>query len=115
MVLVAGEAGAGKSRLGHELALHVESQGGAVLLGTTTPAEARPYEAVVDALRTVLSLVLAAHEPAELSVLARVLPEIAARVDVTETPAFGPEVERARILRSCTARSRRSHASVRCC
>ncbi len=98
VVLIAGEAGAGKSRLAHELALHVESQGGGVLVGTTTPGEARPYEAVVDALRDSLSLIMSAHAPDELGILARVLPEIAARTTVVETESLSPEAERARIF-----------------
>jgi DNA-binding SARP family transcriptional activator/tetratricopeptide (TPR) repeat protein len=98
IVLIAGEAGASKSRLAHELALHVESQGGGVLIGTTTPGEARPYEAVLDALRDSLSLVISAHTPVELGILARVLAEIAARTTVVESESFGPEAERARIF-----------------
>ena len=98
MVLLSGEAGAGKSRLGQELALHAEGQGGLVLLGTTTPGEARPYEAAVDALRSVLPLVVPAHSPAELGVLARVLPEIAARAPIVEAQTVSPEAERMRLF-----------------
>jgi DNA-binding SARP family transcriptional activator len=98
MTLMSGEAGAGKSRLAQELALHVESQGGGVLLGSTTPGEARPYEAVIDALRSALSLVISSQSPAELGVLARVLPEIAARATIVEAPAASPEAERLRIF-----------------
>ncbi len=98
MILVSGEAGAGKSRLAGELALHAESQGGGVLVGTTTPGEARPYEALVDALRNSLSLVIPSHSPEELGVLARVLPEIAARAQIVEPETARPEVERSRIF-----------------
>lgn len=103
MMLMSGEAGAGKSRLAQELALHVESQGGGVLLGSTTPGEARPYEAVVDALRGALSLVIAALSPVELGVLARVLPDIGARTAVTEPPPASPEAQRSRIFEAVYA------------
>ncbi len=100
MVLVGGEAGTGKSRLAAELALHAESQGGGVLVGTTTPGEARPYEALLDALRDALALVVSSQTPDRLAVLARVLPELAARGGVAEfeAEAARPEVERARIF-----------------
>jgi len=98
MVLVSGEAGTGKSRLTNEVALHAEGQGGGVLVGTTTPGEARPYEALVDALRNSLSLVIPAHTPEELGVLARVLPEIAARAPILEPEPARPEIERARVF-----------------
>jgi DNA-binding SARP family transcriptional activator len=98
MTLMSGEAGAGKSRLAQELSLHVESHGGGVLLGSTTPGEARPYEAVIDALRSTLSLIIASQSPAELGVLARVLPEIGARATIVEAPAATPEAERSRIF-----------------
>ncbi len=98
MVLVSGEAGAGKSRLAHELALHVEREGGGVLSGVTRPGETGPYEAVIDALRGAVPLLAAALSPEQLGVLARVLPEIATRWPIAEPPARGPEAERERIF-----------------
>ena len=52
LLLVAGEAGAGKSRFATELARLVESEGGSVLRGyTPAGGEYRPYEAFVEALK----------------------------------------------------------------
>jgi DNA-binding SARP family transcriptional activator/tetratricopeptide (TPR) repeat protein len=51
LLLVAGEAGAGKSRFVTELARLVESEGGSVVRGyTPAGGEYRPYEAFVEAL-----------------------------------------------------------------
>ena len=98
MILLSGEAGAGKSRLSQELALHAESQGGGVLLGSTTPGEARPYEAVADALRGALPSLMRELTPAEAATLAGVLPEIAPHAAVEHAPTSTPEAERARIF-----------------
>ncbi len=103
VVLLGGEAGVGKSRLAQELALLVESQGGGVLVGATSPGEARPYEAVVDALRGALSLVVSSLGPSDLGALSRVLPEIAARVPIVEPVVRGPEAERQRIFEAIRA------------
>jgi DNA-binding SARP family transcriptional activator len=52
VLVVAGEAGAGKSRFAAELARVVEREGGRVIRGeTSTGGEHRPYEAFVHALR----------------------------------------------------------------
>ncbi|HTA39162.1 MAG TPA: AAA family ATPase, partial [Candidatus Acidoferrales bacterium] len=52
LLLVAGEAGAGKSRFVTELARLVESEGGSVVRGyTPAGGEYRPYEAFVEALK----------------------------------------------------------------
>jgi DNA-binding SARP family transcriptional activator/energy-coupling factor transporter ATP-binding protein EcfA2 len=103
VVLLGGEAGVGKSRLAQELALLVESQGGGVLVGATSPGEARPYEAVVDALRGALSLVVPSLGPSDLEALSRVLPEIAAGAPVVESVPRGPEAERQRIFEAVRA------------
>jgi DNA-binding SARP family transcriptional activator len=103
MVLIGGESGNGKSRLAQELALHVEGQGGAVLVGTTSPGEARPYEAMLDALRGALSLVVAALDAETIAVLARVLPEIAASSDIADVPARVAEAERQRTFEAIHA------------
>jgi hypothetical protein len=50
MVLLAGEAGIGKSRLARELALRVHSEGGTVLYGRCAPDRAQPYEPFAEAL-----------------------------------------------------------------
>jgi DNA-binding SARP family transcriptional activator len=55
VLVVAGEAGVGKSRFAAELARVVEREGGRVIRGETSAGgEHRPYEAFVDALREAL-------------------------------------------------------------
>lgn len=49
-LVLAGEAGIGKSRLADELAGIARMQGGRVLIGVTTNPEPRPYAAFMDAL-----------------------------------------------------------------
>jgi predicted ATPase/DNA-binding SARP family transcriptional activator len=78
LVLVSGEAGVGKTRLTAELARQVQSEGGRVYVGTTAAPESTPYQAIVEALRSGLPLLLARPpEPARRAVLAGLLPEIA--------------------------------------
>ncbi len=103
IVLLGGEAGVGKSRLAQELALLVESQGGGVFVGATSPGEARPYEAIVDALRGALSLITSSLGATELGILSRVLPEIAARAPIVEPGVRGPEADRQRIFEAVRA------------
>jgi DNA-binding SARP family transcriptional activator/predicted ATPase len=56
VLVVAGEAGVGKSRFAAELARVVEREGGRVVRGETgAGGEHRPYEAFVDALREALA------------------------------------------------------------
>jgi DNA-binding SARP family transcriptional activator len=55
VLVVAGEAGVGKSRFAAELARVVEREGGRVIRGETSAGgEHRPYEAFIDALREAL-------------------------------------------------------------
>ncbi len=102
-ILLSGEAGAGKSRLSQELALHAESQGGGVLIGSTTPGEARPYEAVADALRGALPLLVRELTRAEAGILAGVLPEIVVHGAVERALPLTPDAERARIFETLFA------------
>jgi DNA-binding SARP family transcriptional activator len=67
VVLISGEAGAGKSRLLGELGALVEAQGGRVVTGTTSPIESVPYQPVVEALRHAVPLL----QPSRLSAPAR--------------------------------------------
>jgi DNA-binding SARP family transcriptional activator/energy-coupling factor transporter ATP-binding protein EcfA2 len=98
-VLVGGEAGAGKSRLAAELALIAESEGGRVFIGTTSPQETGPYEALLESLREALPVVLATVRDASLlGVLATLLPEIAARTGVVAPPPLDPRAERLRFF-----------------
>jgi DNA-binding SARP family transcriptional activator len=74
---VSGEAGIGKSRVAAELVAIAREQGAYVLRGTTSEPESSPYQAVLEALRGGIALVL--QVPAGtpwLAVLSRVLPEI---------------------------------------
>jgi DNA-binding SARP family transcriptional activator len=98
-VLVAGEAGIGKTRLIAELARTVLAEGGRVFAGTTSAPEAVPYQAIVEALRSGLPI-LVARPPvaARRAALARVLPELCdvAAPDIV-LPERAPEIETARI------------------
>jgi DNA-binding SARP family transcriptional activator/predicted ATPase len=54
VLFISGEAGVGKSRFSAELARAIEREGGFTLRGETAPGgEHRPYEAFVEALRSV--------------------------------------------------------------
>jgi DNA-binding SARP family transcriptional activator len=55
-VLLAGEAGMGKSRLAAEFAQFVEQQGGRVLVGLTSQPESAPYQALIAAAQCGLPL-----------------------------------------------------------
>ncbi|HTA39061.1 MAG TPA: AAA family ATPase, partial [Candidatus Acidoferrales bacterium] len=100
LVLLRGEAGVGKSRLTAELARTVQSEGGRVFVGTTGSAESAPYQALVEALRSGLPLLLARPPSrARRAVLARLLPELSEpdERDV-ELPEQSPERETARVF-----------------
>lgn len=97
MVLIGGEAGSGKSRLAAELALRAESQGGRIYRGTTSPGETRPYEALVEALREALPVILATvRDSSLLGAIASVVPEISAHAAIDSPPTLGAEAERLR-------------------
>jgi len=76
-VLIAGEAGVGKTRLAAELARIAQAEGGRVFVGTTSAPESMPYQAIVEALRSASPL-LVARPPAAArrAVLGRLLPEL---------------------------------------
>ncbi|MGA8574095.1 MAG: AAA family ATPase [Candidatus Cybelea sp.] len=77
LILLTGEAGVGKTRLSAELARIVQSEGGRVFVGTTAYPESTPYQAIVEALRSGLPLLLARQISAERrAVLAPLLPEL---------------------------------------
>jgi len=98
LVLLSGEAGVGKTRLMSELARIVQSEGGRVLVGTTAAPESTPYQAIIEALRSGLPLLLA-RPPASArrSTLARLLPELRdPNVPDAELPQQSPERETSR-------------------
>jgi DNA-binding SARP family transcriptional activator len=100
LVLLRGEAGVGKTRLTAELARIVQSEGGRVFVGTTGSTESAPYQAIIEALRSGLPLLLARPPSrARRAVLGRLLPELhdPDERDV-ELPEQSPERETARVF-----------------
>ncbi|HEY2476440.1 MAG TPA: AAA family ATPase [Candidatus Cybelea sp.] len=77
LLLVAGDAGIGKTRLTAEFARTVQAEGGRVFVGTTASPESMPYQAIVEALRSGLPLLLARQLSRERrTVLSPLLPEL---------------------------------------
>lgn len=76
-VLIEGEAGIGKTRLTDELSRIVQAEGGRTFVGTTSVPESTPYQAIVEALRSAMPLLLASPPSAgSRATLARLLPEL---------------------------------------
>jgi class 3 adenylate cyclase/tetratricopeptide (TPR) repeat protein len=88
LALVAGEPGIGKSRLAAELALDVYDDGAVVLWGRCSEEALAPYQPFVQALRHYFANCdpdeLQGAGAAHAAPLARLLPELALRVPVTE-------------------------------
>ena len=108
LALVAGEPGIGKSRLASELALDVFDDGAFVLWGRCSEEALTPYQPFVQALRHYF----ANCDPDELhgaaashaAALARLLPELADRVSVSEGPSeLESETERYRLFAAIAA------------
>lgn len=101
-VLVAGEAGIGKSRLCAEFAAVAERQGARVLVGATTEPESGPYQALIAAAQ--YGLPLLAREGLDdvwAAALTRVLPEIRAiRPELAEPAALDDDRARTRLHES---------------
>ena len=98
--VISGEAGIGKSRLLTEFAATVTSQGGAIVAGAATFAEAAPYQAVTDALRAALpSIVSLSLDPTWLAAAADVLPDLR-DIDATlpRLSALEPDRQRDRLF-----------------
>jgi predicted ATPase len=100
IVLIGGEAGIGKTRLAAELAQFVETQGARVLWGSTAFTEPMPYQAVVEALSSVLPLLAALEiNPIWLSAVVPLLPALATRRGNLAKPSpLDSERERARLF-----------------
>lgn len=77
-VFISGEAGAGKTRLAHELLSSVEEQGGRAIIGRTSQPESVPYQPLVEAVRHLVPFI--ARTPSDdvwLATLASLVPDIA--------------------------------------
>jgi class 3 adenylate cyclase/tetratricopeptide (TPR) repeat protein len=102
-VMVAGEAGVGKTRLAFELARRVHDDGGRVLYGRCEEELGVPYQPFAEALRSYVAACpfdeLVAHVEAHGGELTRLVPELAQRLpDVPPPVAAEPEVERYRLF-----------------
>jgi DNA-binding SARP family transcriptional activator/predicted ATPase len=104
LLLLGGEAGVGKTRLVREVSLLAEQQGGRVLYGSTTPGEPRPYQAVIEALKSALPLLATLKdEPLRLAALAVIIPELRTRCSLPALPPLEPEKERLRLFDATSA------------
>jgi len=108
-VLVHGEAGVGKSRLGQELMNHVATRGGLILSGGCHAfGEALPYQSLVDALRGYLQKA-SAKQLRRLSglwlvELAKLVPEILEKLPQLKEKLLRPaaEPDKARLFEALT-------------
>jgi DNA-binding SARP family transcriptional activator len=97
LVLLQGEAGAGKSRLAARFASAVHAEGAIVLWGRATAEAIVPFEPMVEALRTVLRTVspeARRRVAADRGHLALLLPELAQLVPEARTERLDATVER---------------------
>lgn len=99
-VFISGEPGVGKSRLVAEVVATTQSQGGQVLIGTTSDPEGEPYQAIVTALRLGLSrLGVTEHDRGWLVALGQVLPEIhSLHPNLERTETFDDDYARERLF-----------------
>ncbi len=106
-ILVAGESGAGKSRLLEELSVDAMVRGVRVLRGQALREGSRPYEP----WRGILRLLVLLTEPRELeaAVVAELVPETKALLgrDVAAAPELEPEATHVRLVRVVEALLRR--------
>ena len=103
VALVVGEAGIGKSRLIAEFAIEVQQDGGHVHLGSCFEDLGLPYEPFVQVIAAEAARVddseLAERAGAGARMLAKVVPELASRLDVAGPPTMADgQLERARVL-----------------
>ena len=105
VVLVPGEAGAGKTRLITEFARAVHGRGGAVLYGTCSQEQSVPYQPFAEALDHLLAVrdpvdVIAGSGP-DASELARLVPRRSTDLGLPAPVGHGdPDTERARLSRA---------------
>lgn len=101
-----GEAGIGKSRLAHELAMVAAQQGGIVLRGATSSTHASPFETMVAALRSGLPYLAQARvEDIWLSALSELVPEV---------NELRPQLLKPEPLDAASAQARLFEAFARC-
>ena len=87
-ILVSGEAGVGKSRLLDEISTTVAARGARTLRGTTAYPEQKPYQCIIDALRSAYPLVAALNLPATTATtLAQIIPELRRTPAGSSSPA----------------------------
>lgn len=106
-VVVAGESGAGKSRLLEELAVDAMVCGVRVLRGQALREGSRPYEPWRGVLR--LLVLLAEPRDLEMAVIAELVPETKALLgrEVPAAPELDPEATHVRLMRVLEALLRR--------
>jgi DNA-binding CsgD family transcriptional regulator/tetratricopeptide (TPR) repeat protein len=102
LALLAGEPGAGKSRLAREFAAEVAEDGGLVLYGACDAVVRAPYGPFVEALERLVRVTEAADLRAALGAgggeLTRLLPDLPAQVgELPEPVAADPDTERHRL------------------
>ncbi len=98
-LLIAGEAGIGKSRLASELALFATSEGGRVLRGSTSSSEQTPYQALREVLRDAVPMFGSLDiRPIWLSAIAVLVPSVASRLNIPAPPPLDPQRERGRLF-----------------
>jgi class 3 adenylate cyclase/tetratricopeptide (TPR) repeat protein len=98
VVLVGGEPGVGKTRLAGELARRAHEEGAIVLFGRCDEELGVPYQPFTEAIATYAA---ASHDDAldEIgSDLARLVPSLAARLQLAEPMRADPETERYRLF-----------------
>jgi eukaryotic-like serine/threonine-protein kinase len=107
-VLVAGESGAGKSRLLEEIAVEAMVRGVRVLRGQALREGSRPYEPWRGVLRHLA--LLAELGGLEAAVVTGVVPDLPALLgrDVPPAPELDPEATHVRLMRAVEALLRRS-------
>jgi class 3 adenylate cyclase/DNA-binding CsgD family transcriptional regulator len=107
IVLVGGEAGAGKSRLAAEFARACHDDGATVLFGGCDPELVVPYQPWVQALDYLLRFLsiddIDADVADDLAPLAPLLPRLDRRRDVASGPRVDPDVERFRLFNAVEA------------
>lgn len=94
LVLLAGEAGVGKSRLAAEFAATVHADGGTVLYGRADEEALLPHQPFVEALRHLITHAdgaLAAALESEREILCRLLPDLAPATPAPAAPPDGAE------------------------